>query len=54
MKDSKRLPASTGGIVQYFDDAEAKSHLTPKQVIILTGVLIIIVLLLKWTNLFGI
>ncbi|MBN1924152.1 MAG: preprotein translocase subunit Sec61beta [Nanoarchaeota archaeon] len=47
------LPVSSGGIVQYFDDTASKTNLTPNQVIVLTLVLIILVVMLRLTNIFG-
>ncbi|MDD2678668.1 MAG: preprotein translocase subunit Sec61beta [Candidatus Nanoarchaeia archaeon] len=49
----KRLPSSTGGIMQYFDEYKSHLSLTPKHVIIATGVLVVLVILLNFINPFG-
>ena len=49
----KNMPASMGGIVQYYDESASKTSFTPKQVIVITVLLVLVVLLLKWTNMFS-
>lgn len=49
----KRLPSSSGGIMQYFDDYKSNFSVTPMQVIIATGVLIALVILFNLINPFG-
>lgn len=45
------LPASSGGIVQYFDETASKILISPKQVIFVSVTFVIVVIILKWTNL---
>lgn len=49
----KSLPMSAGGIVQYFDESGSKIEITPKQIIFFTFLLVVIVLVLRITNIFG-
>jgi len=49
----KKLPSSSGGIMQYFDDYKNSFSITPMQVIIATGVLVLIVILFNFINPFG-
>ncbi|VVB75531.1 Sec61beta family protein [Candidatus Tiddalikarchaeum anstoanum] len=52
MKNNK-LPASAGGIVQYYDEATSKVNISPKQLVFVSIFFVILILILKWTNLFG-
>jgi preprotein translocase subunit Sec61beta len=52
MKQNK-LPASAGGIVQYSDEDVSKFSFSPKQVVFVGVLLVIIVMLLRLTNIFG-
>lgn len=48
MADKKvRMPATTAGITQYFDDYKSKFELQPGHVIILAVIISIIVILLQ-------
>ena len=48
MADDKkvRLPASTGGIMQYYDEYKSKISISPIHVIILTVIVMIFVIIL--------
>ncbi|MCD6576150.1 MAG: preprotein translocase subunit Sec61beta [Nanoarchaeota archaeon] len=46
MADKIRLPASYGGIMQYYDEYKGKIELSPYTVIILTAAVVIIVAIL--------
>ncbi len=47
MSDSKiRLPASYGGIMQYYDEYKSKIEISPYTVIIITAVVVAFVILL--------
>lgn len=46
-KDNKvRMPSSMAGITQYFDEATSNIVLTPKQVMILIGLVALLILAL--------
>lgn len=45
-KGNIRLPASTGGLMRYFDDYKSKVQVRPDHVIIITILIIVFVLLL--------
>lgn len=48
VRDSKvRMPSSTAGITQYWDDVKTKIELKPEYVIVLAVLIIIIELLLQ-------
>ncbi|MFA5333118.1 MAG: preprotein translocase subunit Sec61beta [Candidatus Nanoarchaeia archaeon] len=49
----KRLPSSSGGIMQYYDDYKTNFSVTPMHVIIATGVLVVLVILFNFINPFG-
>ena len=49
----RRLPASSGGIVQYHEEGGASLSVSPKQLIFITLIFVVLVLILKWTNLLG-
>ncbi|RME31926.1 preprotein translocase subunit Sec61beta [Candidatus Woesearchaeota archaeon] len=45
--DRIRMPASTAGITQYWDDVKTKVEMKPEHVIVLAVIIIIIELLLQ-------
>jgi preprotein translocase subunit Sec61beta len=49
----KRLPSSSGGIMQYFDDYKNSFSVTPLHVIIATGILVVLVIIFSFINPFG-
>jgi preprotein translocase subunit Sec61beta len=49
----KRLPSSSGGIMQYYDDNKNSFSVKPVHVIIATGVLVVLVILFNFINPFG-
>jgi preprotein translocase subunit Sec61beta len=49
-KGNIRLPASSGGLMRYFEDVKSKITIRPDQVIVLTLIVIVFVVLL---HLFG-
>jgi preprotein translocase subunit Sec61beta len=50
---SSKLPSSSGGIVQYFEDSKTKFSLTPMQVMIATGIVVVLVILFNLINPLG-
>lgn len=48
-----KLPSSSGGIVQYFEDSKTKFSLTPMQVMIATGIVVLLVILFNLINPLG-
>jgi len=53
MGEKIRLPSSTGGIIQYFEEYKSKIRMSPMAVVILTIIVMIVILLLHVTNPFG-
>ncbi|MDD4353647.1 MAG: preprotein translocase subunit Sec61beta [Candidatus Nanoarchaeia archaeon] len=49
----KKLPSSSGGIMQYYEDSKNSVSINPVHVIIATGILVIIVILFNFINPFG-
>jgi len=52
-KGKVKLPSSSGGIMQYYDEYSSKLHVTPIHVIILVIIVMVIVVLLNMLNPFG-
>ncbi len=50
--EKKRLPPSAGGIVQYYEEHIGKFSVRPEYVIIFTLIFVLIVIILKISNLF--
>ena len=49
----KKLPSSSGGIMQYYDDYKTSFSLTPTHVIIATGILVVLVIIFNFINPLG-
>jgi len=49
----RKMPSSMGGLVQFNEEHKNGFSITPKQVIIATGILVLIVILLNFINPFG-
>jgi len=52
-KGKVRLPSSSGGIMQYYDEYSSKVHISPWHVIILVAIVMLIVVFLNLVNPFG-
>ena len=48
MAEALRIPASTGGLVRYFDEYESKLKLKPEAVILLIIATIALVIILRF------
>ncbi|MCK9152000.1 preprotein translocase subunit Sec61beta [Methanobacterium alcaliphilum] len=49
-KDKKSLPPSGAGLVRYFDDETRGPKLTPEQVVVMTVILAIFCLVLRFSS----
>jgi len=52
-KSKIRLPSSSGGIMQYYDEYSSKIHISPWHVIILVAIVMLIVIFLNAFNPLG-
>ena len=53
MAGKVRLPSSSGGIIQYYDEYKSKLEVTPMHVVILTVAVMLLVVILHWLSPFG-
>lgn len=46
-RDNVRLPSSSAGITQYFEETRSKYHISPMQVIFIAVAMVVLVFLMR-------